>query len=308
MMKAVEVESPLGADEEIAGVPCRVFRATAPARGTYLHIHGGGLTLGSPRMNDLRNADICERQGVDVVSVDYRLAPEHPHPAAADDCLAVAAAVLDREPGPVAIGGESAGGYLAAVTLLRLRDEVGAIDRIAGANLTVGFYDMSATPSHRGVRPIDLPDVLEPGLSGTMRAAYIPGVSIEESRDPVYSPLFAPLHDLPPALFSAGLADHLLDDSLFMHAALAGVGEPGGPRPVPRRRPHARQRPGRVVDRHGPQGARSGWTPSWRTASPDSPAPPLALLDVTAVAPTRAPRLPFRRTRRGRPCHETCQD
>ena len=218
MMKAVEVESPLGTDEEIAGVPCRVFRAPSPARGTYLHIHGGGLTLGSPRMNDPRNAAICDQQGVDVVSVDYRLAPEHPHPAAADDCLAVAAAVIEREPGPVVMGGESAGGYLAAVTLLRVRDELGAIDRIAGANLTVGFYDMSATPSHRGVRPIDLPDVLEPGLSETMRAAYIPGVSIEGSRDPAYSPLFAPLHDLPPALFSAGLADHLLDDSLFMHA------------------------------------------------------------------------------------------
>ena len=218
-LKAMESESAAGTDDVIGGVPCRVLRSASAARGTYLHIHGGGMTLGSPRMSEARNAEIVDRHGVDVVSVDYRLAPEHPHPAATDDCLAVARALLEADrPGTMVVGGESAGAYLAAVTLLRIRDELDAIDRVGGANLTVGFYDFGGTPSHRGVRPTDLPDVLDPALAPGMRAAYLPGRSIEDTRDPAYSPLYAPLQDLPPALFSTGLADHLLDDSLFMHA------------------------------------------------------------------------------------------
>src|ERR1700722_14163429 len=119
MMAGMEVESPDGADETIAGTPCRVFRAQSP-RGTYLHFHGGAMILGSPRMNDLANAELSRRLAVDVVSIDYRLAPEHPFPAGSDDCLAVARAVLDGSVGPVVLGGESAGGYYAAVTLLRI--------------------------------------------------------------------------------------------------------------------------------------------------------------------------------------------
>lgn len=219
-LRSMESTSPLASDEVIAGVPCRALRALSPdRRGTYLHIHGGGMTVGSPKMNEARNAEIVETHGLDVVSIDYRLAPEHPYPAATDDCLAVARSLIEDDgTGPIVIGGESAGAYLAAVTLLRVRDELDAIDHIVGANLAVGFYDFGATPSHRGVRPTDLPDVLDPTLAAGMRAAYLPGLSIEDTRAPVYSPLYAPLHDLPPALLSTGTADHLLDDSLFMHA------------------------------------------------------------------------------------------
>jgi acetyl esterase/lipase len=216
VLTSLEVTSPAGTDEEIAGVPCRVFRPPAESRGTYVHFHGGAMMLGSPRMNDTGNAALCERHRITVVSVDYRLAPEHPFPAGGDDCLAVTKWVLDHEQGPVVLGGESAGGYYAALTLLRVRDELGAIDRISAANLVFGVYDLSGTPTGTGVRPSEVPDILEGDLGDFVIECYLPGVRRHESRDPRYSPLYAHLHDMPPALFTVGSADHLLDDTLFM--------------------------------------------------------------------------------------------
>jgi acetyl esterase/lipase len=219
-----EREAPGGRDEAIVGVPCRTFDpAGDDRRGTYLHLHGGAMTLGSPRMNDPANAALAERLGVRVVSVDYRLAPEHPFPAGPDDCLAVARWVLDHEPGTVAIGGESAGAYFAALTLLRIRDELDASERVRGANLVFGVYDLSGTPSSRGTSPSTALGGMPNGASG-MREMYVPGRSPEELRDPAISPLFADLHAMPPALFTTGTADYLLDDSLFMAARWQAYG------------------------------------------------------------------------------------
>jgi acetyl esterase len=223
-LDALEVTSPAGCDEEVAGVPCRVFRPAGDSRGTYLHFHGGAMLCGSPRLNDEGNAGCCERLGVTVVSVDYRLAPEHPYPAGSDDCLAVARAVLAEHDGPVVLGGESAGGYYAVLTLLRIRDELGWIDRVAGANLIFGVYDLSGTPSGRGTRPSDVPDLLDGTMAGFINECYIPGRAIEDARDPAISPLYADLTGLPPALFTVGTADHLLDDSLFMAARWQAYG------------------------------------------------------------------------------------
>jgi acetyl esterase len=216
MLTAMEVTSPAGTDELVAGVPCRVFRPAGDSRGTYLHLHGGAMIMGSPRMNDGGNAGLSERHGITVVSVDYRLAPEHPFPAGGDDCLAVARWVLDHEQGPIIVGGESAGGYYAALTLLRIRDELGAIDRISGANLVFGVYDLGGTPSGIGIRPSDVSDILTGDLGEFVLECYLPGLGRQDARDGRYSPLYAPLHDLPPALFTVGSADHLLDDTLFM--------------------------------------------------------------------------------------------
>jgi acetyl esterase/lipase len=226
MMAALETDAPDGADETIAGVPCRVFRREAP-RGVYLHFHGGAMVLGSPRMNDLDNARIASELDVAVVSVDYRLAPEHPFPAGSDDCLAVARALLEADDRPIVVGGESAGAYYAALTLLRVRDELGAVDRVRGANLVFGIFDLSGTPSNQlGSRPSDVPDILEDGTAGWVLEHYLPGRSAEDARAPDCSPLFADLQDLPPALFTVGSADHLLDDSLFMAARWQVWGSP----------------------------------------------------------------------------------
>jgi len=229
MMKALEAESPAGVDQVIAGVPCRVFRPDGPARAIYLHFHGGAMMLGSPLMNDVSNAGISSRFGLAVVSVDYRLAPEHPHPAGSDDCLAVARWLVEQgetELGTarIVIGGESAGGYYAALTLLRVRDELDAIDRFLGANLVFGAYDLSGTPSVRGARPSDVPDILTDGLFEFVNECFLPGLAPDECRVASISPLYADLQDMPPALFTVGSADHLLDDSLFMAARWAAHG------------------------------------------------------------------------------------
>jgi acetyl esterase len=229
MMKALEVASPAGTNQVIEGVPCRVFRPDGPARAVYLHFHGGAMMLGSPLMNDVSNADLSSRFGLAVVSVDYRLAPEHPHPAGSDDCLAVARWLVEHgeeEFGTTRLvaGGESAGGYFAALTLLRVRDELGAIDRFVGANLVFGVYDHSGTPSMRGVRPSDITDILTADPSRFISQCFLPGLSPEECRAPSISPLYADLHDMPPAIFTVGSADHLLDDSLFMAARWSAYG------------------------------------------------------------------------------------
>ena len=229
MLAAMEVPSPSGVDEEIAGVPCRVFRPIVPPNAVYLHFHGGAMILGSPLLNDVANADLAERLGLAVVSVDYRLAPEHPFPAGSDDCLAVAAWLVEHAEawfgsGDLVIGGESAGAYYAALTLLRVRDELGAIDRFHGANLVFGVYDLSGTPSALGFRPSDAPDILDLDTFSFLHECYLPDHTPEEARVPEISPLYADLRDLPPALFTVGSADHLLDDSLFMAARWAAYG------------------------------------------------------------------------------------
>ncbi len=102
------------ADQAFAGVPCRVYRPDMPPPATVLHLHGGGFVLGGLHSHDDICAEIAASCGLRVVSVDYRLAPEHPHPAAFNDALAAARAVAAAFDGPLVLVGDSAGGTLAA--------------------------------------------------------------------------------------------------------------------------------------------------------------------------------------------------
>jgi len=179
-------------------------------RGTYLHIHGGGWTLGTPEHYDAHNQRIAGATGCRVVSVQYRLAPENRWPACADDCEAAAIWALEEFGGPLLIGGESAGGHLAAVTLLRLRDR-GMAGLVAGAVLNYGVFDLRMTASMAawGERYLVLSTpvtewFVENLLSGGDRG------------NPAVSPLMADLSGLAPALFQVGTLDPLIDDSLFM--------------------------------------------------------------------------------------------
>jgi len=112
-------------------VRCLLYRPEEPCSGrpAYLHIHGGGYIMGSPEGSDAANLLTCARLGTVVLSVDYRLAPEHPIPAPLDDCYAGLAwlhdnaATLSIDPSRIAVGGESAGGGLAAAVAIRARDE-----------------------------------------------------------------------------------------------------------------------------------------------------------------------------------------
>lgn len=119
-------------EETADGVPLRVFVPQAPApRGALIWIHGGGLVLGSAKQDDVHCARTADQLGVVVVSVDYRLAPEHPFPAAIDDCTTAWTWLLEHadelgvDLDRLAIGGESAGGGLAACLVQRVHDRGG---------------------------------------------------------------------------------------------------------------------------------------------------------------------------------------
>jgi acetyl esterase/lipase len=207
-------------------IPIRVMTPDV-VNGVYLHFHGGGMTMGSAQAMDARNWQIAEAASVVVVSVDYRLAPEHPFPAGPDDCEAAAVWLIDNAQAEfgtdrLLVGGESAGAYFSLLTMVRLRDRLGHTPPFVGVDLCYGAYDLGGTPStiqQIGKVPYATGD-------GNNRKHYLPGRSIEEARDPAISPLWAPLHDLPPTLITVGTADWLLDDSLFLAARMEAAGSP----------------------------------------------------------------------------------
>jgi len=216
---------------EIAGVPCRVFVPEGPATAVYVHFHGGGMIIGAPEMNDVGNLALSRDHGLAVVSVDYRLAPEHPWPAGPDDGVAVAAWLVEHAEaefgsGRLILGGESAGGYMAAAVALRIRDELDAIDRVIGLELIFGVHDWGRSPSQRGLRPYRGPDLLDPDGIEFFCDLYLPGRTDDERRDPAVSPAFADLAGMPPARFSVGTGDHLCDDTLLMASRYVAAGSP----------------------------------------------------------------------------------
>jgi acetyl esterase/lipase len=223
------VRLPQGRDRVVAGgVRVRVF---LPGRvdGVYLHIHGGGWVFGSADGQDQRLWALAEQARLAVVSVEYRLAPEHPFPAGPDDCEAAARWLVDHAAAEfgterLLIGGESAGAHLSVVTLLRLRDRHGITGAFRAAHLLFDPYDLSMTPSQRSFGS-------QPLLSNTdtLRGSYelfTPGLDAERRRDPEVSPLFADPAGLPPARIVVGTEDPLLDDSLFLAARWQAAGVP----------------------------------------------------------------------------------
>ncbi len=217
------VRSKLAQSRTLAGVPCRVI-VPKTVHGIYIHIHGGSWSLMGAHYSDLANERIALAAGVTVISIDYRLAPEHPHPAGPDDCEAVVAWVVRQAQAEfgtdrIVIGGESAGGQLAAVTLLRLRDRHG-YRGFRGANLVYGCFDLSMTPSQ--LRWGDRNLVLSGDSIRWSFDNFVPDPAMR--RDPDVSPLYADLTDMPPALFTVGTLDPLLDDSLFMQARWLAAG------------------------------------------------------------------------------------
>jgi acetyl esterase len=165
--------------------------------------------------NDARNRRLADTLELAVVSVDYRLAPEHPWPAAPDDCTTAGLWLLEEATAHfgtsrLAIGGNSAGATLAVATLLRLRDK-GVVDGFVGAALHYGTYDLSArTPAGRLI------------ADEYFIEAYVGHVA--DRSVPDISPLFGDLRGLPPVLLTVGRTDILLEDNLAMAARLSAAG------------------------------------------------------------------------------------
>jgi len=205
MATGAEPPLPHARVDELGGVPIRVLEPD-DARGTFLHLHGGGWTMGSSAFQDQRLWRYATEARVRVVSVEYRLAPEHPFPACIDDCLAVADAITARG-GPVVIGGESAGAHLSALVLTRRRGE-----GFCGANLAYGCYDLGMSQSQRtwGDRNV----ILSTPIIRWHLDQLLPGRDDDARRDPAISPLYAEMDGLPPALFTVGTEDPMLDDSV----------------------------------------------------------------------------------------------
>lgn len=197
-------------------VPVRVLiPESGPASGVYLDIHGGGFYLGSAARGDARNRRLADALGVAVVSVDYRLAPEDPWPAAPDDCETAALWLSDQAEAlfgttRLAIGGTSSGATLALATLLRLRAR-GMAKPFVGAALQFGTYDLSAqTPAGRRL------------ADEFFIEAYAGHVT--DRTNPDISPLYGDMRGLPPALLVVGSLDIVLEDNLVMAARLSAAG------------------------------------------------------------------------------------
>ncbi|MEM7668763.1 MAG: alpha/beta hydrolase [Pseudomonadota bacterium] len=217
------LEGPLDGSEWI-GIPgadggprrIRLSLPEGPPRGVYLHIHGGGWTLGNPEHLDGFSQRIARTTGLAVASVNYRLSPENRWPGCAEDCEAAAAWALETFDGPMIIGGESAGAHLSAITLLRLRGR-GLRDRVGGMVLNYGQFDFALTPSVENWGDEYL--ILSTPVIRWFNENLMGGQD-----DPEVSPLRADLRGLPPALFQVGTKDPLLDDTLFMAARWQAAG------------------------------------------------------------------------------------
>ncbi|MFG2195498.1 alpha/beta hydrolase [Streptomyces sp. NPDC048639] len=199
-----------------APVPIRIFTPVdGPPRGVYLDIHGGGFYMDSAARGDKRNRELADALQLAVVSVDYRLAPEHPWPAATDDCETAALWLVEEADARfgtsrLAIGGTSAGATLALATLLRLRDR-GAVGRFTGAALQFGTYDLSArTPAGRRIAD----EYFIQAYAGHAEDLTVPDIS----------PIYGVLRGLPPTLLIVGSADVLLEDNLALAGRLSAAG------------------------------------------------------------------------------------
>jgi len=197
---------------ELGGRPAVLVEPSSdPRPGTILYFHGGSFSLGSPETAMALTGHLVERTGVRAISLDYRLAPEHPFPAAIDDCLAAYRDLLDdgADPSAIVFAGDSAGGGLAVTTTLAARD--------AGLPLPAGIVAFSPGLDHtRSGESMTTKEGVDPFF--TAEGMRRTGELYLDGQDP-HQPLLAPavLADLtgfPPMLLQVGTNELLLDDSV----------------------------------------------------------------------------------------------
>jgi acetyl esterase/lipase len=204
------------------GVPAQWI--TAPNADTgrnVLYLHGGGYTIGSIKTHRCLAGWISRAAAARVLIIDYRLAPEHPFPAAIDDTVGAYRFMLDSgvKPSRAVIAGDSAGGGLAVAALLAIRD---AKLPLPGAAVCLSpWVDMEGTGESMRTKA-DADPMVASGSLGDMAAAYLGG---KDPKTPLASPLYADLRGLPSMLIQVGTAEVLLDDSkrLAERARAAGV-------------------------------------------------------------------------------------
>lgn len=213
------------ADDEVDGIPIRIYTPFGDTTSLIVYFHGGGYCVGSIAIMDNLARGLAHACGAMVVSVEYRLAPEHPFPAGLDDCETVtrwaiehAAALVGTEV-PVLVAGESAGGNLSTAVAMRLRDS--AASGLAGQVLiypgVAGGSDPMPSRSEFAGYTMDADEI------EWCWSAYSGGRNIDH--DPYAAPLRAPsLAELPPAIVILGGCDFLRDEGRAYARRLSAEG------------------------------------------------------------------------------------
>lgn len=205
---------------ELGGVPVIFIEiADTEPQGVILHIHGGGFALGSATSSVGFASDLARKAGMSAIAVDYRLAPEHPYPAALHDVTAAYQALLQRESASarIVLSGESSGGNLALELLIAVKQHGLAMPAAAAlfspiTDLTVGG------DSYTTKADVD-PNITAAAIQ-TRANDYLNGTGTDPA-DPLVSPIFADLTGLPPLLVQAGSHEVLLDDATRLAARAA---------------------------------------------------------------------------------------
>ena len=209
---------------EVGGMPGEWLRPrhtppsatdTGTAQATVLYLHGGAYCIGSPATHRSLTARLALASGLPVFALDYRLAPEHPYPAALHDALAAFRAL--RANGPVIVGGDSAGGGLALALAMALRD--------AGEPGPASLLLLSPLGDAVAPHPLPAPPPGEAMLSHRWAQACVDFYRAQHSAaEPGISPLRGNLSGLPPVLIQAGTDELLHDQALALHTALQAAG------------------------------------------------------------------------------------
>ena len=207
---------------DAGGVPSEWVRVPGVRTdGAVLYLHGGGYAIGSINTHRELASRISEATDLRVLVIDYRLAPEHPHPAAVDDAVSAYRWLLAQGIAPerIAIAGDSAGGGLTVATLVALRDAGEALP--ACAVPISPWVDMEVTGESCSTRA-DVDPMVTPDALKRMADWYMNG---QDMRTPLASPIHADLSGLPPMLVQVGDAEVLLDDAtrLVEKAKASGV-------------------------------------------------------------------------------------
>jgi acetyl esterase/lipase len=214
-MKRLRVEGGVRFETVMAeGVPCAwLIPPGEPVNQVVLYLHGGGFVLGQTPLHIALGAYLAKKTGARVLMVDYRLAPEHPFPAALDDCVAAYRWLLKQglDGQHLAIAGDSAGGNLTLTTLMMLRD-AGDPMPAAAACLSPVIDLARAESTQQDALPAGYQDpILPSGVMGFYSQAYVGG---SDARHPLISPVHGDWRGLPPLLVHAGEDEILRRDAL----------------------------------------------------------------------------------------------
>jgi monoterpene epsilon-lactone hydrolase len=199
------------------GVVEVTIKGAAPPANVILYFHGGVYVIGTAAASVSLAGDLARRTGAKAITVDYRLGPEHPYPAAVDDARAVYEGLLEQgvPADRIALAGESAGGGLAVATLLALR--TAGIPLPSCAYVMSPYVDLTLSGDTLAEKETSDPVLTPEGLRVRV-PDYVAGA---DASDPLISPLFGDLNGLPPLLIHAGSHEVLLSDALGLAARAA---------------------------------------------------------------------------------------